>query len=125
MIFLSNLRAQRRDDAMLLMALIVGALGFLLGLCLFRVHVVAVATAALVPLCLVMSPVLHSGPWVALAGLLALAVFLQGGYLVGAALAMLWAQRSHKGADGLIERIGLESDITAIPHVGVTRTPRT
>jgi hypothetical protein len=109
---------------MLWISLIAGAFGLLLGLCMFRVQLVAVATAALIPLCLVITPVLHWGPLVALAGLLALAVFLQGGYLVGAALAMLWAQRAQRGADGLIERIRLESDITAIPHVGVTRTPR-
>lgn len=72
---------------MLWLALMAGGIGFLFGLCLFRVQLIVAASATLIPLCIGIAPVVHWTPLVTSVGVFVLATALQGGYLVGAGVA--------------------------------------
>lgn len=77
---------------MLWLAWIAGAGGFLIGLYLFRVQAIIVASATLIPICICIAPVMEWTPLGTVIGVLALGTALQGGYLVGAGLTGVWSK---------------------------------
>jgi hypothetical protein len=82
---------------MIWLALMAGGIGFLFGLCLFRVQLIVAASAILIPLCIGIAPVVHWTPLITSIGVFVLATALQGGYLVGAGVASAWPRV--KGAE--------------------------
>jgi len=82
---------------MIWLALMAGGSGLLIGLHLFRVQVIAAASASLIPFCIGIAPFLHWTPLTTAIGVFVLATALQGGYLIGAGLASIWSRM--KGAE--------------------------
>lgn len=96
---------------MLWLALMAGGIGFLFGLCLFRVQLIVVASAILIPLCIGIAPVVHWTPLFTAIGVFVLGTALQVGYLVGAGVAT-WSRT--KGADRIPAEIRRQTRVARI-----------